>query len=209
MINLTDEMTFILLVFGVVFALNLLPAFAPPTWMTLSFIGLTALIVHPVTIALVGATAAMLGRVTLAKFSRVIVRQRVLSDATRQNIDTIRRGINDRKGLTFSAFLAFAFSPLPSNYLFIAYGLTALPIVFLALPFFIGRLASYTFWITTASAVGDRLDLDPVESAPYFWAYFVLSQLLLVPIIYGFTRIDWDAALSKRKLQRFREERPR
>jgi hypothetical protein len=133
-----------------------------------------------------------------------MVRERMLSHASRQNLDHIRQRIESRRGLTFGAFLGYSFSPLPSNYLFIAYGLTTLPIAFLALPFFIGRLASYTFWIATASAVGRRLDLDPVESAPYFWAYFILSQVLLIPAIYAFAHIDWRAALSEGKLRWFR-----
>jgi hypothetical protein len=99
--------------------------------------------------------------------------------------------------LTFGTFLAYSFSLLPSNYLFIAYGL----ITSLALPFFVGRLVSYAFWIRTASAVGDRLNLDWFESAPYFVAYFIVSQLLLVPVIYGFTRVDWHALLARQRLR--------
>jgi hypothetical protein len=68
--------------------------------------------------------------------------------------------IERRPVLTFGTFLGYALSPLPSNYLFIAYGLTSLPITFLSLPFFVGRLASYAFWMRTASTVGDWLDLD-------------------------------------------------
>jgi hypothetical protein len=181
------------LLFIVIFALNLLPAFAPPTWMAMSFIGLTISSVNFVSLAVVAATAATFGRITLAKLSRVIVRQRLLSEQTRCNVDAVRQGIEARPVMTFGTFLAYSFSPLPSNYLFIAYGLTSLPIAFLALPFFIGRLVSYAFWIKTASAIGYRLKLDWFESAPYFVAYFVVSQLLLIPIIYSFTRVDWHA----------------
>jgi hypothetical protein len=67
-----------------------------------------------------------------------------------------------------------------------------------ACPFFIGRLASYSFWVTTASAVGERLDLDSFESASYVGVYFVVSQLLLVPVIYAFTHVDWHAAFEGR-----------
>ena len=176
--------------FIVIFVLNLLPAFAPPTWTAMSFIGLTIPSIDFVSLAVVAATAATFGRVTLAKLSRAIVRQRLLSEETRYNVDAIRHGIEGRPVMTFGTFLAYSFSPLPSNYLFIAYGLTSLPLAFLALPFFVGRLVSYAFWIKTASAIGDRLELDWFESAPYFIAYFIISQLLLIPIIYGFTRVD-------------------
>jgi len=78
---------------------------------------------------------------------------------------------------------------LPSNYLFIAYGLTSLPIAFLLIPFFVGRLVSYTFWVRTASTVVDWLDVDVdwFGSAPYFIAYYLSSQLLLISFIYTFT----------------------
>jgi hypothetical protein len=186
------------LLFTLVFALNLVPAFAPPTWMTLSFVGLTIPTIPAGLLALIGATAATLGRTTLAKLSRHIVRARFLDAPTRRNIDAIKDGLEKHRSLTFGMFMVYAFSPLPSNYLFIAYGLTSLKLAFVALPFFLGRFVSYGFWVTTASAVGDRLDLDSVESASYVGIYFVASQLLLIPAIYVFTRVDWRAAFKER-----------
>jgi hypothetical protein len=185
----------------VIFVLNLLPAFAPPTWTAMSFIGLTIPSIDFVSLAVVAAAAATFGRIALAKLSRAIVRQRLLSEQTRCNVDAIRHGIEGRPVMAFGTFLAYSFSPLPSNYLFIAYGLTSLPIAFLALPFFVGRVLSYAFWIRTASAVGDRLDLDWFASAPYFVAYFIASQLLLVPVIYGFTRVDWHAVFTGQRFK--------
>ena len=196
-------MTIVLLLFIVVFALNIVPAFAPPTWMTLSFVGLTVPSVNVMLLAAVGATAATLGRVGLAKLSRLIVRQKFLSEQARLNVDALKQGIEGRKALTSTMFVAFALSPLPSNYLFIAYGLTSLPIILLAAPFFIGRILSYGFWVTTASALGDRLNLDSFELSSYLGAYFLVSQLLLVPVMYGFTRIDWHAAFAQRKFKIF------
>jgi hypothetical protein len=203
MIDFPDEMTIVVVLFFVVFALNIVPAFAPPTWVTLSFVGLAVPSVNVVALAAVGATAATLGRIGLAKLSRMTVRRKFLSEQARLNVDALKQGLEGKKALTSTMFVAFALSPLPSNYLFIAYGLTSLPIMFLAVPFFIGRILSYGFWVTTASALGDRLNLDWFESSSYLGAYFVLSQLLLVPVIYGFTRIDWHAAFAERKFRLF------
>ena len=186
------------LLFVVVFALNVAPALTPPTWVTLSFIGFSLPDAPVAALALIGATAATLGRIVLAKLSRAIVGAKLLDERTRQNIGAIREGLAKRRTLTFGLFLAYAFSPLPSNYLFIAYGLTTLHLITVAFPFFIGRLASYSFWVTTASAVGEHLDLDSFESASHVGVYFVVSQLLLVPAIYAFTRVDWHAAFEGR-----------
>ena len=199
--ELTDLTKISFLLFVVVFALNLLPAFAPPTWTAMSFIGLTIPKIDFVLTALVAAIAATSGRIVLAKLSRVLVRQKWLSEQTQQNVDAIRLGIEGRPVMTFGTVLGYSISPLPSNYLFIAYGLTSLPIAFLALPFFVGRFVSYGFWLKTASTVGDRLDLDWFESAHYFVGYFLASQLLLVPVIYGFTRIDWHAAFAEKRFR--------
>ena len=192
------------LLFILVFILNVVPAFAPPTWITLSFLGMSMPHVPVGALALIGATAATLGRVTLAKLSRAIVRGRLLDEPTRKNIGAIKDVLEKRRVFAFGTFLAYAFSPLPSNYLFIAYGLTTLRLTLVAFPFFVGRLASYSFWVTTASAVGDRLDLDSIESVSYVGIYFIASQLLLIPIIYIFTRIDWRAAFEEGRLRWFR-----
>ena len=171
--ELTEPTKISFLLFVVVFALNLLPAFAPPTWTAMSFIGLAMPEINFVLVALVAAIAATSGRIVLAKLSRVLVRQRLLSGQIRRNVDAIRLGIESRPLMTFSTVLGYSISPLPSNYLFIAYGLTSLPIAFLALPFFVGRVVSY----------------------------FLISQLLLIPLIYGFTRIDWHAAFAEKRFK--------
>ena len=203
MIFAVTELKIAVVLFFVVFVLNVLPAFAPTTWTTMSFIGLTIPNNNFILLSVVAAIAATFGRIVLAKLSRALVRRRLLSEEARRNVDTIRLGIESRPALTFGTFLGYALSPLPSNYLFIAYGLTSLPIAFLSLPFFVGRLASYAFWIRMASRVGDWLDVDVdwFESAPYFVAYYLISQLLLFPVIYVFTRIDWHALFAEGRLR--------
>ncbi len=165
----------------------------------ISFVGLAIPNNNFIVLSLVAATAATSGRIVLAKLSRALVRRRLLGEDARRNVDHIRLGIERGPALTFGTFLAYALSPLPSNYLFIAYGLTSLPVAFLSIPFFVGRLVSYAFWIRTASTLGDWLDVD-VEwfgSAAYFVAYYLISQLLLVPVIYTFTRLDWHAVFAE------------
>jgi hypothetical protein len=43
--------------FAVVWVLNVIPAFAPPTWMALSWVGFNHPLVDPFAVALVAATA--------------------------------------------------------------------------------------------------------------------------------------------------------
>lgn len=187
------------LVFLVVLALNLLPAFAPPTWMALSFFSYKFPENDIALLALVGATAATLGRVILAKSARSLVRGRLLSAETRQNIDAIKEKLQGKRTLTAGACLFYAFSPLPSNYLFIAYGLTTLELRILALPFFLGRLIGYNFWAHLGSAAARKLAIEAPQS--YMSAYFIAVQVACLALIYVFTRIDWRRLLEERKLR--------
>jgi hypothetical protein len=188
-----------LLVFVVVLTLNVIPAFAPPTWMIFSFLGFRFPQYPGWALALTGALAAMLGRCILARMSRGIVRQHWLSEAARRNVDTVRDELLKRPRLTFSVLLFYALSPLPSNTVFIAYGLTTMNILRIAVPFFLGRSVSYAFWFSSAAAVSGRLNLDGSEALGYFSTYFVITQAAFLAAIYVFTRIDWKALIREHK----------
>jgi membrane protein YqaA with SNARE-associated domain len=189
----------LLYIFFFVFLFNLIPAFAPPTWILLSYIQVKF---HPnvFVLALTGAAAATLGRIVLAKLAKVIVRDRFLSAATKRNIDTVKAKLHQHEGLTFSVFLLFAFSPFPSNQLFLAYGLTNLPLALVAAPFFLGRFVSYLFWIVTAHEISKRLAVDSLRSGAFFKTYFVVIQIVSLALVYVFIKIDWHKLFTEHKL---------
>ncbi len=191
----------LLILFIAVFTLNVIPALAPPTWMALSYAGFRHPLCGITLLALVAAAAATLGRLTLAKLSRVILRQRLLSAATRENIDVLKRGMESRRELTVSLCLFYAFSPLPSNYLFIAYGLTSLQWNRVAIPFFLGRFVAYNFWIFTGAIAAQKITLESLQGRFYLGWYFVVSQLLLLALVYLFTKVDWRYLLDQKRLR--------
>jgi len=191
----------LLVLFAFIFILNTIPAFAPPTWMALSYVGFKYPLQNVMLLGLVGAMAATLGRLTLAKLSRAIIRQKFLSQTTRDNIDAIREGLEHRRTLTFGVFLLYAFSPLPSNYLFIAYGLTSLGWKLIAIPFFIGRVVGYSFWALAGSTAARKIAFESSEAQSYLGVYFVACQILLLSVIYLFTKIDWRALFRQKKLK--------
>lgn len=112
--------------------------------------------------------------------SRVIVRKHWLSESARSNIDTIQSKLEKRPDFTFGALLFYAFTPLPSNDLFIAYGLTTMNLLRIAIPFLLGFVSD-----------GDALG--------YFSLHFVATQCLLLAAVYAFTRIDWQSLLHAHK----------
>jgi membrane protein DedA with SNARE-associated domain len=189
-----------LLIFLVVFLINVIPIFAPPTWTVLSFIAIRY-DSNIVLLAVVGAIAATLGRLVLAKLSNAIVRQKFLSADTKKNIDEVKERLESKSKLTFSLLLFYAFSPFPSNHLFIAYGLTTLKLRLIAIPFLFGRVVSYSFLAFTASSVAQLLNYESVTSKSFFSYYFVASQLFGLLVIYVFTKIDWRQAFDEKRLK--------
>jgi hypothetical protein len=184
-------------IFLIIFGVSAFPIFMPPTWTVLSFI---AIQYHPVPweLALLGATAAMMGRLVLAKLSRIIIRQNFMGERTRQNIDTIKIHLERRPGLTFGVLLFYAFTPLPTNQLFIAYGLTDMRLRLIAIPFFIGRLITYFAYASMAHFAAVRL--FPHGAGKFFGMYFVATQVLTVLVVYLFAKIHWHELLTKKKL---------
>jgi hypothetical protein len=182
---------------ALIFALNLIPVFAPPTWMALAFIGFQFPETNPWAPALVGAAAATMGRLTLAQLSHSNVSRKWLNQSQRENIDVIKQRLEKRTTLTFGIFLSYAFSPLPSNFLFIAYCLTGLSLGRVALPFFLGRCVSYAFFIISGQAAGRQFQIDSLESTLYASGYFIVTQFAIMAALYAFTRINWAALIDQ------------
>ena len=119
----------------------------------------------------------------------------------KQNIDAIRSYLQGKRKLTFSIFLFYAFSPLPSNYLFIAYGLTNMELKLIAIPFFLGRSVSYAFWGQSSAAASRWLGAESSDVLSYLSVYFIGSQALILYLIYLFTRVDWRTLLDEHRLR--------
>jgi len=185
------------------FVINIIPAFMPPTWILISFVGFNfhLNILTLVILCLFAACAATSGRIVLTLLSDKIIRHRILNERTIENINILKNNIEKRKAFTFGFFLFYAFSPLPSGQLFLAYGLTELRLRLAAIPFFIGRLISYLFWAFTASAISKTINLTTLESSFYFSAYFILAQIVALYLVYVFIKIDWKILFEEHKIQ--------
>ena len=169
--------------------------------MALSWVGFSHPLGTPLIVALIAAIAATSGRLVLARLSRVIIRNRFMSDTMRANVDVIKEQIEQHRKLTFGAFLLYAFSPFPSNYLFIAYGLTPLPLRLVAIPFFIGRTASYSLFVFIGAQASKRLALEATDAQSYFGAYFLITQLVLLGMVFVFAKIDWRHVVAAKRFR--------
>ena len=128
-----------LLLAGVVFGVNLLPAFGPPTWAVLVFFRLQSNLAA-IPLVLIGALAAACGRLVLAHGSRRF-RSR-LSPKRIENLEAVRNAIAGGPKRAVAGLALFALSPVPSAQLFVAAGLVDASLVPLTAVFFAGRIIS-------------------------------------------------------------------
>jgi membrane protein YqaA with SNARE-associated domain len=192
-----------LLAFGVVFGVNLLPAFGPPTWAVLVLFRLRSGL-NPVALVLEGAAAAALGRYLLALASR---RFRTRIPAKRMaNLGAARDAVTANKAGPLAGVVLFAVSPLPSAQLFEAAGLMDARLGPLLLAFFVGRLVSYSFYVAGASAV-KHTDFGRVLSSSFRSPLAVVIQLLTLASVFALDRVDW--ARVRARARKHRHTNPR
>lgn len=187
--------------FVVVLLLNLVPAFAPPTWMAMSWVGFNFSEGNPFVFAIVAASAATIGRLVLAKSSRSLVRGRLMRESDRENIDAVEQWLKKRRKLTVGAFFLYALGPLPSNYLFIAYGLSGLPLRVIGVAFFVGRAISYSVWAHLGRFASAFVDPESEFEGGYLSGYFIITQLALLALVYLLMKFDWKMLIEQRKLR--------
>ncbi|MGE5280968.1 MAG: hypothetical protein ACM3N0_01350 [Chloroflexota bacterium] len=169
---------------GVVFAVNLLPAFGPPTWAVLVFFSLD-FDLPAVSLVLGGALAAASGRYLLARGTRTL-RPR-FSAARLARIGQAEAALRRNRRRSLAGLGLFALSPVPSGQLFVAAGLMTVPLLPLTAAFFSGRLVSYSIYVSVAG-IAERnlggLALDALRS-PLGMALQVAMLVALVFLLGG------------------------
>jgi len=179
-------------IFFLLIAVNAAPILMPPTWIILSsFFALDASL-DPLQLALVGATGATIGRFFLKQISGIF--RRFVGKDQESNLDAIGNFLNKKKfGYTLTSFL-FAATPLPSNMLFVAYGMMKAKSIGLYFGFWTGRLLSYYIMITISSVV-----LTPfLELFEDKIIGILVADVVGIGVVVIFTCVNWQALLLER-----------
>ena len=182
-------------IFLLLIGVNAAPLLMPPTWIILSSFFVLDQSFDPLVLSLVGATGATIGRFLLKIISGYF--RKVVGNKQKSNLDTIGDFLNRKKfGYVLSSFL-FAATPLPSNMLFIAYGLMRAKSVGLYLGFWLGRVLSYYVMITISKIV-----LTPfIELFENRYIGILAADILGIAVVIFFTCIDWNLLLISRKFK--------
>lgn len=187
-----SELQQLLLMAAVVFGINLMPAFAPPTWTVLVYFAVRYDLPVPLLVA-VGAVCAASGRLVLGTIAR---RSRGrFSEERIKNLDALRTLAEQRRATSFGALMLFAISPLPSASLFIAAGITGMRLLPLTVAFFAGRIVSYSIYVTASAAAAANIEklLEGGVTSP--WS--IALQLLLLALVIGLAFAPWSRLLAR------------
>jgi len=182
-------------IFLLLIGINAAPILMPPTWIVLSSFFALDSSLDPLLLALVGATGATIGRLILKNLSGFF--RRFVGKEQKSNLDAIGNFLNRKKfGYVLTSFL-FAATPLPSNMLFVAYGMMKAKSIGLYFGFWLGRVLSYYIMITISSVV-----LTPfLELFEDKIIGILVADVVGIGTVVIFTCINWQILLLERKLQ--------
>ena len=182
-------------IFLVLIGVNAAPILMPPSWIVLTSFYLLDPSLNVVILAMVGATGATIGRFFLKKISGLF--RRFVGPEQKSNLDIIGDYLNHKKyGYVVASFL-FGATPLPSNMLFITYGLMKAKSLGIYIGFWFGRTISYIIMIYFGNAV-----LTPfLEIFEDRITGILLIDGLGIGIIVLFASINWTILITQRKIK--------
>ena len=182
-------------IFLVLIGVNAAPILMPPSWIVLTSFYLLDPSLNVVILAMVGATGATIGRFFLKKVSGLF--RRFVGQEQKSNLDIIGDYLNGKKyGYVIASFL-FGATPLPSNMLFITYGLMKAKSLGIYIGFWFGRTISYIIMIYFGNAV-----LTPfLEIFEDRITGILLIDGVGIGIIVLFASINWTVFITQRKIK--------
>jgi len=116
-------------------------------------------------------------------------------------MEYLRRHLDKRPYYASLIFFLEAFTPLPSDQFFIAYGLTGMKIWYAIVPFFIARIFTYSFWVYTASSLSNNLSLGSITLMSFLSWPVLLGEILILILLYYFVKVDWEHVIMHRRLR--------
>ena len=177
------------------FLVNVPPILMPPTWLILASFYLLDDSLNPFELALVGGCGATAGRFVLLRSSMFF--KKYVRGERKTSLDKVTEYLSTKKfGYLLITFL-FSISPLPSNVLFVGYGLMGAKNLQIYIGFWAGRVLAYFAMISISKVVlmpftdlfEDRL------------SGIIIIDVLSIGSLVFFTSIKWDVLLKEKKLR--------
>lgn len=181
-------------IFAILFGISVAPVLMPPGWIVLAAFYVAYPSLDPLHLALVGATGATLGRFVLTYISST--GRRFIGEQRKTSLDTLGKYLRGKRYAFFLTSFIFALGPLPSNILFITYGIIKTRTFGMFLGFWSGRvIANFVMISVSPAALRPFIDLFTNE----VYGILLIDALGLLSI-FAFASIDWQKLIMERKL---------
>ena len=181
-------------VFFIIFVLSVIPILTPPTWIVIVSAYSLNDQLNPILLSMIGASAAIAGRLILLQLSTV--GRKAINDQRKNSLDKFRKYLEKTRYGYLIGTLLFAILPLPSNMLFISYGLMKAKSIGIVVGFWLGRFVAYIIMINLSQyffkSFKEIINSD-IISLIFIDILGILMTLLML-------LIDWNILLSNHKL---------
>lgn len=181
-------------IFLLLVLVNTAPILMPPTWLILASFYAMDSSLSPVSLAMIGATGATMGRFVLLYASGFF--RKFISEERKSSFDGIATYLKSKRLGYFAASFLFAATPLPSNMLFISYGLMRAKSAQIYIGFWGGRAISYYIMIS----------ISKVVLMPFTTLFedrllgIVFADVLGIAMLVFFACVNWNVLITKRKI---------
>ena len=182
-------------IFLLLIAMNASPILMPPTWIVLSSFYTLDHRFDILWLSIVGATGALIGRMILMLISRFF--RRFMGTERKSSLDVLADFLKKKKYGYFSASFLFAMTPLPSNMLFMAYGIMRAKNISLFAGFWIGRVIAYYIMISI-STVTLKPFLDLFDDS---LTGILVTDIGSMATIVIFACINWNKLITEKKVE--------
>lgn len=181
-------------VFFIIFVISVIPILTPPTWIVIVSAYSLNDQLNPILLSMIGASAAIAGRLILLQLSTV--GRKAINDHRKNSLDRFRKYLEKKRYGYLIGTLLFALLPLPSNMLFISYGLMKAKSIGIVVGFWLGRFLAYVIMINLSqyffNSFKDILNADTLSLIFIDIAGIIMTLFMLL--------IDWNTLLSDHKL---------
>jgi len=188
-------------VFFIIFVLSVIPILTPPTWIVVVSAYSLNDQLNPLLLSIIGATAAIAGRLLLLQLSTF--GRKTINDQRKSSLEKLRKYLEKTRYGYFIGTLLFALLPLPSNMLFISYGLINAKSISIIVGFWLGRFLVYIMMIYVSyyffNSFKEMLNSD-IQT-------LILMNIVGILMTLFMLLIDWNILLSEHKLSFIKPKR--
>lgn len=188
-------------VFFIIFVLSVIPILTPPTWIVVVSAYSLNDQLNPLLLSIIGATAAIAGRLLLLQLSTF--GRKTINDQRKSSLEKLRKYLEKTRYGYFIGTLLFALLPLPSNMLFISYGLINAKSISIIVGFWLGRFLVYIIMIYVSyyffNSFKEMLNSD-IHT-------LILMNIVGILMTLFMLLIDWNILFSEHKLSFIKPKR--